>query len=81
MTTADKTLERMRNSPRDWHIDDLLSVAARYGVEVRNSGGSHHVFSAREIAESLCVPAHRPIKPVYVKRFVAMVDTIKEKTE
>jgi hypothetical protein len=81
MTTADKTLERMRNNPRDWRIDDLLSVAVRYGVEVRNSGGSHHVFSARGIAESLCVPAHRPIKPVYVKRFVVMVDTIKEKTE
>lgn len=81
MTTAEKTLERMRNNPRDWRIDDLLNVAMRYGVEVRNSGGSNHVFSAQGIAESLCVPAHRSIKPVYVKRFVAMVDTIKERTE
>ena len=80
MTTADKLLERMRSNPRDWRIDDLLSVARRYRIEVRNSGGSHHVFSARGIAESLCVPAHRPIKPVYVKSFVSMIDAIKERT-
>lgn len=80
MTTAEKTLERMRSNPRDWRIADLVVVAVRYGVEVRNSGGSHHVFSARDIAESLCVPAHRPVKPVYVKRFVAMIDMIREKT-
>jgi hypothetical protein len=80
MTTADKTLDRMRNNPRDWRIDDLLTVAGRCGIEVRNSGGSHHVFSAQGVAESLCVPAHRPIKPVYIKRFIVMIDTIKERT-
>ncbi|KAB0665583.1 type II toxin-antitoxin system HicA family toxin [Oryzomonas japonica] len=80
MTTADKTLERMRNNPRDWRIGDLISVAERYGVEVRNNGGSHHVFSTRGIAESLCVPAHRPIKPVYVKNLVSMIDAIRENT-
>lgn len=79
MTTVDKILDRMRNNPRDWRIDDLLSVADRYGIEVRNSGGSHHVFSALGIAENICIPAHRPIKPVYVKRLITMIDTIKEK--
>lgn len=79
MTAGDKNLARMRNNPRDWRIDDLLSLAARYGIEVRNSGGSHHVFSAPSIAESLCVPAHRPVKPVYVRRFVEMIDMIKER--
>ncbi len=76
----DKILDRMRNNPRDWRIDDLVTVAGRYGIEVRNNGGSHHVFSAPGAADSLCVPAHRPVKPVYVKRFIAMIDTIKERT-
>lgn len=80
MTTADKTLDRMRNNPRDWRIDDLLSVAGRYDIEVRNNGGSHHVFSAAGIVESLCIPAHRPVKPIYVKRFIVMIDAIKERT-
>ena len=79
MTTADKTLDRMRNNPRDWRIDDLLSVAGRYGIQVRNNGGSHHVFTCVGSGESICVPAHRPIKPIYVKQFVAMIDSIKEK--
>jgi hypothetical protein len=79
MTTADKTLDRMRNNPRDWKIDDLLAVAGRFGIQVRNSGGSHHVFTCHSSGESICVPAHRPIKPVYVKQFVAMIDSIKEK--
>ena len=79
MTTADKLLDKMRNNPRDWRIDDLISVAGRYGLEIRNSGGSHHVFSARGAPDSLSVPAHRPIKPVYVKRFVAMIALIEEK--
>lgn len=77
MATADKTLDRMRNNPRDWRIDDLLVVARRHGLEVRNSGGSHHVFSGG--ADSMCVPAHRPVKPVYVKQFIAMIDSIKER--
>lgn len=80
MTTADKNLDHMRNNPRDWTINDLLTVAERYSVQVRNSGGSHHVFSSPVTGESLCVPAHRPIKPVYVKRFVAMIDSIGEKS-
>lgn len=70
----------MRNNPRDWRIEDLLNVAFRHGISVRNSGGSHHVFSAQGSDESLCIPAHRPIKPVYVKRLIAMIETIKEKT-
>ncbi|MEI6208335.1 MAG: hypothetical protein WCP20_16260 [Desulfuromonadales bacterium] len=80
MTTADKILDRMRNNPRDWRIEDLLTVAGRHGIEVRNHGGSHHVFSAHGVAESLCVPVHRPVKPIYVKRFIIMLDTIKERT-
>lgn len=80
MTTADKAIEKLRNNPRDWRIDDLLAVAGRYSIEVRNNGGSHHVFSAPGIADSLCIPAHRPVKAVYVKRFIAMIDAIKERT-
>jgi hypothetical protein len=80
MTTADKILDRMRNNPRDWRIDDLLTAAERHGIEVRNSGGSHYVFSAAGVDESLCIPAHRPVKPVYVKRFITMIDSIKERT-
>ena len=76
MSTHAKTLAKMRNQPRDWLIGYLLSVAAHYGIEVRNDGGSHHVFSHRSVPQAVCVPAHRPIKPVYVRQFVALIDQI-----
>jgi len=66
----------MRNNPRDWKIQDLLTIAAYYGIELRNDGGSHHVFSHPLLTLTICVPAHRPIKPVYIKQFVKLIDQI-----
>ncbi|MCM2359690.1 MAG: type II toxin-antitoxin system HicA family toxin [Geobacteraceae bacterium] len=77
MSTAEKQLEQMRNNPRDWRIETLLAVAVKYGIEVRNHGGSHHVFSFPGIELAVSVPAHRPIKPVYIKQFVALIDQIR----
>lgn len=57
---------------------DLLSVAKNYGMEVRSTGGSHHVFSHPSVRDPLSVPAHRPIKAIYIKRFVALIDQIQE---
>ena len=78
MSTHEKLLARMRNNPRDWRIDDLKAVADRFGIVWRNEGGSHHVFSFPGVDADVCVPAHRPINPVYVRHFVALVDKLKE---
>ena len=78
MSTHEKLLARMRNNPRDRRIDDLKAVADRFGIVWRNEGGSHHVFSFPGVDDDICVPAHRPIKPVYVRHFVALVDKLKE---
>jgi len=61
---------------RDSRIGSLETVAAAHGVNVRKSGGSHVVFEHPGIAEVLSVPARRPIKPVYVWRFVAFIDAV-----
>ena len=68
----------MRNNPRDWRIDALLSVAGQLGIECRNHGGSHHVFSFPGVEIDVCVPAHRPIKPVYIRQFLTLIDSVKE---
>ena len=78
MSTHEKLLARMRNNPREWRIEDLKAVADRFGIVWRNEGGSHHVFSFPGLDDDICVPAHRPIKPVYVRHFVALVDKLKE---
>ncbi len=81
MNSATKMLAAMRNNPRDWTIDQLHTVARQYGVSIRSTGGSHHVFSHESVVEILSVPAHRPIKPIYVRHFVGLVDKVKESQE
>ena len=78
MSKANKLLEQMRNNPCDWRIGDVKTVASHFSVDWRNIGGSHHVFGMPGIAEKVCVPAHRPIKPVYIRQFVALIDRVKE---
>ena len=78
MNTAAKLLNAMRQNPNDWGMAELLTVAKQHGLEVRSTGGSHHVFSHPSVKDPLSVPAHRPIKAIYIKRFVALIDQIQE---
>jgi len=73
MTRAVKTLEQMKANPRDWRIERLKSVADALGLVHRQPGGSHVIFRHPNGA-MLSVPARRPIKPVYVKKFVRLVE-------
>jgi hypothetical protein len=75
MTKVEKILARMRNNPRDWNIEDLKALALRHGVDWRQPGTSHVTFTAHGIVP-LTVPAHKPLKPIYVTRFVEMIDRI-----
>ena len=74
MGSGEKIVNAMRNNPRDWAMAKLLTVASHYGLEVRSTGGSHHVFSHPSVKNSLSVPARRPIKPIYLKKFLELID-------
>ena len=74
MSKADKTLDKMRANPRDWRIEDLEIVAKRQGLIVRKPGGSHVIFQKQGIALEVSIPAHKPIKPVYVRRLLELID-------
>lgn len=78
MAKAEKIIVRMRNNPRDWRIEDVQSVADRFGMEMRNPRGSHVILSHPEVTEILSVPAHRPIKPIYIRKLIEMIDTIED---
>lgn len=78
MNTATKLLDAMHRNPLDWRIEQLQTVARQFGVSVRCEGGSHHVFSHPKVSDIVSVPAHRPVKPVYVRQFMALVDKVKE---
>jgi len=78
MVTAAKVLARMRDNPRDWRIDDLENVARRLGFSIRKAPGSHVTFSAAGCQTVVTVPAHKPVKPVYVRMFLRLADEAEE---
>lgn len=80
MTKADKLLEPMRNNPGDWSIDDLKTIAARHGIDWRQPGTSHVTFS-HPGTMPLSVPSGKPIKPIYVSQFVAMIDDMRSSND
>jgi hypothetical protein len=73
VTQAEKILKKMKANPRDWRIESLKTVAEANRVTFRQPGGSHVIFRHTNGA-MLSVPAHRPIKPFYIKRFVRLIE-------
>jgi predicted RNA binding protein YcfA (HicA-like mRNA interferase family) len=76
MTKADKLLARMRTNPRGWRIEQLESLAQRFGIQVRKTGGSHFVFLHPDCELAVTVPFKRPIKPVYIQQFLALLEEL-----
>jgi hypothetical protein len=77
---AAKILLRMRRNPRDWGIEDLKVVAARFGIDW-DQGGTSHVAFRHRTAGRLTIPANRPIKPVYIRLFIQFLDKLEGKSE
>jgi predicted RNA binding protein YcfA (HicA-like mRNA interferase family) len=63
----------MRNNPRDWKIEEVKALAERFNITYRQLGTSHVTFRANN-GEKVTIPAHKPIKPVYIKLFIALID-------
>ena len=68
----------MRRSPHDnWRIEDVAAVCEAYGIILeRPTGGSHYKVSHPGRMEILTIPARKPIKPVYIKLFILLVDDV-----
>lgn len=76
---SDDLLERMRRSPAaDWTIADVQSVCARHGVRCSppSGGGSHYKVSHPSQREILTIPRARPVKAVYVRKLVRLIDAV-----
>jgi hypothetical protein len=79
----EKTLAKMRRNQAGWLIEDLQRIAEGNDVEWRRPGhgGSHVIFAAAGVREIVSVPSKRPIKPVYIKQFLTLIDAAKEVTK
>ncbi len=72
MSKTEKLLDKMRANPRDWRIEQLKAIADAHGIAYRQPGTGHVTFRHPNGAK-LTVPAHKPIAPEYVKKFVRLV--------
>jgi hypothetical protein len=73
MNTAAKLLNAVRRNPLYWHIAQLQTVARQRGVDWRHDKSSHCVF-VRSDGRTLSLPAHRPIKPINVRKFIELME-------
>ena len=72
MGNAAKLLDGMRRNPvGDWTIANCMTVARAHGVTWGDAAGSHYTFR-NAAGDRLTVPAHRPIKAVYIRAFVTL---------
>ena len=73
-----KLLARMKNNPHgDWKISQVETLAKRYGFSINRprSGGSH-VTLRHDSGKRLSIPAHRPIKPAYIRQLVRIIEEV-----
>jgi hypothetical protein len=75
-----KRLEEMRANPRaDWRIEDIKFVCGEFSISCSppRGGSSHYKISHPRMREILTVPFKRPIKPVYIRRLIQFIDTVR----
>lgn len=77
MKKAGRLLDRMQRNPAgDWTIADIEQVCRETGWRCLppTGGGSHWKIAKAGQPFILTVPARRPIKPVYIRRLVTMLE-------
>lgn len=72
----DALLEQMRANPRaDWAIADVERLCRRFGIKITAPRrGSHYKVRDGTTGTTLTIPARRPIRAVYIRALVALVD-------
>ena len=73
MNKTKKLLDKMDNCPQgDWTISQLKTLADKLEIDYRQHGTSHVTFRDRR-GEKITIPAHKPIKSVYIKHFLEFI--------
>lgn len=80
MSKRKKRLERIRNNPKNVSFDELRHLLEDYGFTLRHIAGSHYTFSVtiHDQDHLLVVPFNRPIKAIYVKKALQLIDKVIE---
>jgi predicted RNA binding protein YcfA (HicA-like mRNA interferase family) len=75
----DKTFKQMRQNPAaDWAMRDVQRVCREHGLicTAPTGGGSHFKVSHPKSRDILTIPARRPIKTVYIRKLIRMIEEV-----
>lgn len=68
MSKWDKLISRILSLPKDLRFEELRKVLEAYGYTMHApSGGSSHYTFRKKGKNPITIPAHEPIKKVYVE--------------
>ena len=74
MSKAEKILQQMKSNPKDnWTPSKVKVLCKAYSITLRQRGTSHAVLTNTR-GEHLTVPMHKPIKPLYIRRLVKLIE-------
>ena len=73
MSKKEKLIEAIKNNPKNVKFEDLRKILENLGYTAVNNGGSHYVFT-KENATSLTIPYKKPVKVVYVKQVIKIME-------
>jgi len=73
MSKKEKLIEAIKNNPKNVRFEDLRKILESIGYTAVNNGGSHYVFT-KENATSLTIPYKKPVKVVYVKQVIKIIE-------
>ena len=76
MSKIDKLISKLRNNPKDTNIDVIRKVLDKYNLEYIWGKGDHLNVKHPSIDYILTIPAHKPIKPIYIIKLLKMIDEI-----
>ena len=73
MSKKDKLIEAIKNNPKNVKFEELRKILENIGYKAINNGGSHYVFT-KENSISLTIPYKRPVKIIYVKQVIKIIE-------
>ncbi len=77
-TRRQKRRRKIAEKPKNVRFEDLRRLLEDYGFELKRTKGSHHSFIGYvgETKITIVIPYKRPLKEVYIKKVLAILDEI-----
>lgn len=79
MKILDRLRDLTREPPNEYPIEEVERVCRAFGLSYdRPTRGSFHVVSHPQIDGLLTIPAHRPVKLLYLRLLTQMISSVEQ---